>query len=123
MLLVEDHALNREVATDLLQSAGLVVESAENGRAALEKVRGAQFAVILMDMLMPEMDGLEATRAIRQLPEWQGVPIIAMTANAFEEDRQACRSGGHERLHRQAGFPAGAVFDPGQMAFDDWTRQ
>ena len=94
VLLVEDHALNREVATDLLQSAGLVVESAENGRAALEKVRGAQFAVILMDMLMPEMDGLEATRAIRQLPEWQGVPIIAMTANAFEEDRQACRAAG-----------------------------
>jgi PAS domain S-box-containing protein len=94
VLLVEDHALNREVAADLLQSAGLTVETAENGRAAVAKVRDGAYAVILMDMLMPEMDGLEATRAIRQLPEGRAVPIIAMTANAFDEDREACKAAG-----------------------------
>jgi PAS domain S-box-containing protein len=94
VLLVEDHALNREVAADLLQSAGLTVELAENGRVALERLRGAQYSLILMDMLMPEMDGLEATRAIRQLQQGRNIPIIAMTANAFEEDRQACQAAG-----------------------------
>jgi CheY-like chemotaxis protein len=94
VLLVEDHAINREVAADLLQAAGLSFDTAENGRIAVEKVRQHGYALILMDMLMPEMDGLQATRAIRQLSEGQAVPIIAMTANAFEEDRRACQAAG-----------------------------
>jgi len=91
---VEDHAINREVATDLLQAAGLCIDTAENGRVAVDKASRQDYALILMDMLMPEMDGLQATRAIRELPEGRDVPIIAMTANAFEEDRQACREAG-----------------------------
>jgi len=94
VLVVEDHALNREVASDLLQLAGLTVETAENGRVAVERLRNGSYDLILMDMLMPEMDGLAATRAIRQLPQGGTVPIIAMTANAFEDDKRACRDAG-----------------------------
>jgi CheY-like chemotaxis protein/HPt (histidine-containing phosphotransfer) domain-containing protein len=94
VLLVEDHEINREVAVDILQDAGLSVEAAVNGRAAVDAMRGGQFDVILMDMVMPEMDGLEATRAIRRMPVGRRVPIIAMTANAFDEDRHACHVAG-----------------------------
>jgi CheY-like chemotaxis protein len=94
VLLVEDNAVNIEVATAILQDAGLLVVPAENGRLALELMGGDPFALVLMDMRMPEMDGLEATRAIRQMPEGRTVPILAMTANAFEEDRQTCLAAG-----------------------------
>ncbi len=94
VLLVEDHAINREVAADVLQIAGLSVDTAENGRVAVDKMRSGEYALILMDMLMPEMDGLEATRVIRQLPGGRSVPIIAMTANAFKDDRDACQAAG-----------------------------
>lgn len=79
---------------ELLANTGLVVDLAENGRIAVEKVAAVPYALILMDMQMPEMDGLEATVAIRALPERRHVPIIAMTANAFDEDRQRCISAG-----------------------------
>ena len=94
VLVVEDHPINLEVATDLLQAAGLAVATAENGAQALERVRDGRFDVILMDMVMPGMDGLEATRALRQIPEARSVPIIAMTANAFVDDRRACLAAG-----------------------------
>jgi PAS domain S-box-containing protein len=94
VLLVEDNEVNREVATALLQHAGLSVEAAENGRVAVDKLLGNRYALVLMDMQMPEMDGLEATRVIRQMPTGSSVPILAMTANAFEDDRCACLAAG-----------------------------
>lgn len=94
VLLVEDNPVNLEVAMAILQDAGLSVDAAENGQVAVDKVRDRAYDLVLMDMLMPEMDGLAATRAIRQLPRGRTVPVIAMTANALQEDRLACEAAG-----------------------------
>jgi CheY-like chemotaxis protein/HPt (histidine-containing phosphotransfer) domain-containing protein len=94
LLLAEDNPINREVALELLHGAGLSVDTAENGRIALEKIRKHAYELVLMDIQMPVMDGLTATRAIRAQPRFAALPILAMTANAFNEDRQACLDAG-----------------------------
>ena len=77
-----------------IESADGVVTIAENGQAALETFKERDFDIILMDVQMPKMDGYEATRKIRKLPGGAGIPIIGMTANVFEKDRQACLAAG-----------------------------
>ncbi|MDU9411905.1 response regulator [Pseudomonas sp. zfem005] len=97
VLLVEDHALNREVATALLEESGLLIDQSENGLDAVDRLRWqppGYYALVLMDMQMPEMDGLEATRELRREPRFLDLPIIAMTANALPGDRERCIEAG-----------------------------
>jgi two-component system, sensor histidine kinase and response regulator len=94
ILLAEDNETNQFVALELLGGLGVELEIAANGREALEMAQSKPYAAILMDMQMPVMDGLEATRRIRQMPGLRDLPIIAMTANAMKTDVQACLSAG-----------------------------
>jgi CheY-like chemotaxis protein len=94
ILLVEDDPMNQEIACELLKETGLQIDLAENGQQAVAKAASTNYALILMDMQMPEMGGLEATSIIRRLPERTWTPIIAMTANAFDEDRERCIAAG-----------------------------
>ena len=94
LLLAEDNEINQEVARELLEDVALCVDIASDGREALRMAGETTYALILMDMQMPEMDGLAATRALRALPEFKNLPILAMTANAFAEDSQRCFEAG-----------------------------
>ena len=94
ILVADDVDVNLEVAQLLLHGVGLQVDSAQNGREAVDKARITAYNLILMDVQMPVMSGLAATRAIRQMSGRAQTPILAMTANAFEEDRRSCIDSG-----------------------------
>ena len=94
LLLAEDDPVNREVACELLGALGLLVDVATTGTEAVARAAAGDYALILMDVQMPEMDGLTATRRIRATPAGAALPILAMTANAFAEDRGLCLAAG-----------------------------
>ncbi len=94
ILLVEDNDLNQQVATEMLQDAGFVVELAENGAIALRKVQETNYDLVLMDMQMPVMDGVTATREIRAIESLVQPPILAMTANVMQSDFDRCYAAG-----------------------------
>jgi len=111
ILLAEDEPINQEVSRGLLEEAGLAVDLAEDGARAVELARQTRYDLILMDMQMPKLNGIDAARAIRGMgaagPN-AGTPILAMTANAFDEDRQACLAAG---MNDHIGKPV----DPDQL--------
>jgi len=94
ILLVEDNEINQEVAIGQLEDAEVFVDLAENGEVALGMIRDNDYDIVLMDMQMPVMDGIEATRIIRSEPRFKSLPIVAMTANAMESDRELCLEAG-----------------------------
>jgi len=94
VLVVDDEPINREVARMLLEDVGLLVDQAEDGEQAMAMAKAGGYAAILMDMQMPRLDGLEATRQLRRLDGCTATPIIAMTANAFVEDKARCLEAG-----------------------------
>lgn len=118
ILLVEDEPINREVSCGLLAEVGLTVDVAEDGEEAVSLARTHRYALIFMDMQMPRLNGLDATRVIRADSMNMSTPILAMTANAFEEDRKLCREAG---MNDHIGKPV----DP-DLLFDTmlkWLRQ
>lgn len=94
VLLVDDNDLNQQVGRELLASAGLVVDVADNGQIALDMLAQGAYDIVLMDMQMPVMDGLTATRQLRLNPAWAQMPVLAMTANAMSGDREQCLDAG-----------------------------
>ena len=94
ILVVDDEPINREVAQMQLEAVGLVVDTAEDGAEAIAMAQKTAYAAIFMDMRMPKINGLEATRRIREISGYRNTPIIAMTANAFAEDKESCFKAG-----------------------------
>ena len=94
VLLVEDNSINQQVATELMESAGLKVDVASNGKEAVEMIGAKEYACVLMDIQMPVMDGFESTKMIRATGRHEGLPIIAMTAHAMAGDRERCIEAG-----------------------------
>ncbi len=94
VLLVEDNAINQQVAGEFLARAGMKVTLAGTGLEAVDRIKATEFDLVLMDVQMPEMDGLQATRVIRALPQGEHLPIVAMTASALSQDRQDCIAAG-----------------------------
>lgn len=92
--MAEDDPVNRELLVQMLRVVAMQVETATDGAIAYEKAREQKFGLILMDMQMPTMDGIDSTRAIRRLPGYESVPILAFTANALSECREMCEEAG-----------------------------
>ncbi|PWE54887.1 hybrid sensor histidine kinase/response regulator [Metarhizobium album] len=125
ILLVEDNAVNQQVAAGFLRHLGQNVKIANDGFEAISAFENDKFDLILMDMQMPNLDGIEATRRIRALPDGQAVSIIAMTANASEDDRRLCHEAGMTGFEtkpvtmpklRDIIARTEQIVDPGQMA-------
>jgi len=93
-LLADDNPVNREVGVGLLQLLGLQVHTAEDGHEALHKVQAHHYDLVLMDLEMPGLDGLAATRCLRSLPHLRQVPVIALTANVDTDSRRDCMAAG-----------------------------
>jgi signal transduction histidine kinase/CheY-like chemotaxis protein len=94
VLIVEDNEVNREVISAMLERLGVATDVAVDGSQAVGKVGSQQYDLVFMDCRMPIMDGFEATRAIRAMPQGRGLPIVALTANAFTDDREQCIAAG-----------------------------
>ena len=107
ILLAEDEPINQAVSCSLMEHVGLVVDLAEDGRLAVAMARKNRYALILMDMQMPNLNGVEATQAIRADSLNRETPILAMTANAFDEDRRACLDAG---MNDHIGKPIDPLF-------------
>ncbi|OYY45384.1 MAG: hypothetical protein B7Y56_05530 [Gallionellales bacterium 35-53-114] len=105
ILVVDDEPLNREVAHEQLQNAGLDVDTAEDGAEAVVMARHKNYAAIFMDMQMPNMDGLDATRQIREISGYLDTPIIAITGNAFSEDKKRCIEAGMDDFLTKPIYP------------------
>jgi CheY-like chemotaxis protein len=93
-LLADDNPVNREVGIALLQQLGFQVATAVDGHDAVRQVADGAFDLVLMDLQMPRLDGLAATRDIRALPRGQDLPVIAMTASVYAQDQAACLAAG-----------------------------
>jgi CheY-like chemotaxis protein len=94
ILIVEDNPVNQKLIAFLLARSGYSYEIAENGKNALERLEAGPFRLVLMDMMMPVMNGYDATRAIRGNPKLKGLPVIALTANAMKGEDEKCRAVG-----------------------------
>jgi CheY-like chemotaxis protein len=94
VLVTDDEPVNQEIARMLLEDVGLQVDTADDGQQAVALAQSTAYAAIFMDMQMPHLDGIDATRQIREIPGYRAVPIIAMTANAFAEDKVRCLEAG-----------------------------
>lgn len=94
ILLADDVDINREIAQQMLEGTGLLIDTACNGQEAVDMVRAQDYALVLMDLQMPVLDGLQATRQIHAIPQRATLPVLAMTANVFDEDRVACLEAG-----------------------------
>ncbi len=94
ILIVEDNPVNQKLIAFLLARSGYSYDIADNGAAALDKLEGAEYRLVLMDMMMPVMNGYDATRAIRNNPRMKTLPIIALTANAMKGEDEKCRQVG-----------------------------
>ena len=94
VLLAEDNELNQQVATELLADAGLEVDIARTGRDAVDMALRKSYDIVLLDMQMPEMDGIEAARTLRAMPQFAELPIVAMTANVMQADQDRCLAAG-----------------------------
>ena len=106
ILVAEDNQINRELAVALLEAVGAVVDAVEDGRQAVEQAARARYDCILMDVQMPVMDGLEATRRLRADPATRGIPVLALTANAGREDRTRCMDCGMNDVIAKPILPA-----------------
>jgi len=94
-LIVEDNQVNQRVVTAVLRKRGFAIEIANDGMEAIAKLeKSADYDLVLMDVQMPVLDGLEATRMIRKNPKWDALPIVAMTAHAMNGDRERCLAAG-----------------------------